>query len=427
MLKQNFALLILLTLFLCQETLAKNWAKALGLEQDYSTRNRVRLFGLLQAEYQHIKNTQIKAGPYLGENLAANQVGADKATNSSFFINRARIGLRGAVDKSTNYLFITELGNNGVTNSPTYSPRVINASITYQPFKITNIQLGLMKTPGSEEAWRVIYFSPWINYSNSSQQLLNELYLNSDGSITGISNSRTGSVGAFRDLGIMIFDDLPIKQLTLSYAFMLGNGNGIHSTDNDKKKDKYIYLSLGEALNGSDFYKYFSWYQHGSRSLMTTSGTSLFRRERFGAGYEIQKNKFHFLSEFIGASGVIFNGTDGGAIPGTVGGTNIASFNLALRDKAYGAFLDLGHRVHPNLSLNIRYEQLERATKTVEKRRRFRTTSLGMVYHISSQSKILINYEFRDASAPKQDQSSTANKILNSLEDRFALQFMIRI
>jgi hypothetical protein len=243
-------------------------------------------------------------------------------------------------------------------------------------------------------------------------------------------------VGAFRDIGVQLFDAFTFGQFELSYAFMLGNGNGINRGDNDGDKDKYYYLSGEWVLGGEgprrEGLKFYVWNQDGSRKIVT-GGTGIqangvaskFDRSRIGTGLTFRKSIFRAGAEYIKADGMIFDGTDGGAVPGALNnaGTAYATFNIAPVDKADGYYVDFGIDVMPGqLELDIRYDSLNRRTNAAAFERKFDTLTLGAQWFFDRKNRVTLNYEFRDAEAPGLPATDVANKVLNAIDNRISLQ-----
>jgi hypothetical protein len=84
------------------------------------------------------------------------------------------------------------------------------------------------------------------------------------------------SVGAFRDVGVQVFDWFKVgNDWELSYAAMIGNGNGLNFTDNDDNKDIYLYASAEKVFGGKgprrEGLKFFAWSQTGKRTADLTA------------------------------------------------------------------------------------------------------------------------------------------------------------
>ena len=131
--------------------------------------------------------------------------------------------------------------------------------------------MGLFKTPGAEEGLQAIHVFDYINFTTVTNQLLLERFPSStcDGAspttpctqTSDANNAATPtpdadmnqfsrSVGAFRDVGIQVFDTFKSGSWENSYAIMYGNGNGLNYGDNDDNKDLYLYLSTEDVYGG---------------------------------------------------------------------------------------------------------------------------------------------------------------------------------
>jgi predicted porin len=180
----------------------------------------------------------------------------------------------------------------------------------------------------------------------------------------------------------------------------------------------------------------FAWWQDGKRTLITggtgaqdgiggTAGTAAdYDRTRSGLGMTFRKSKYRATAEYIKADGMIFDGTDGGAVPGTANaaGTTFATFNIAPVDRADGYYADFGYLVLPNLELDVRYDTLNRRTDVAANERKFTTTTLGAQYFFNKKTRVALNYEFRDAEAPNLPASNAANQILDATDNRVSVQ-----
>jgi len=223
-----------------------NWLALQGTEPDGQSA-RARVWGFVQPEYQSMSGSKVAAGAWKGSEAVFNQIGPDLKTSSSFNIRRARIGVRGTgfpLDNNVNYFFLAEFGNNGITRpgNGTGSAKVTDASVTLSHIPGARIRVGQFKTPGAEEGLQAIHVFDYINFTGVTNGLLLERFFNGDGSDTyftpggnsgsgGNKNSANGPVGAFRDVGIQVFDTFKVNDWELSYAAMLGNGNGITRGD----------------------------------------------------------------------------------------------------------------------------------------------------------------------------------------------------
>ena len=434
-----------LTLLSCASvTHAANWLMLQGTEPEGQS-ERARIWGFVQPEYQTTKGTNIKAGPWAGQNAIFNQIGPDLKSDSQFNLRRARIGVRGTgfpLDAKVNYFLLAELGNNGITRpgGGTGSVKMTDASITINYIKGARIRAGQFKTPGAEEGLQAIHVFDYVNFTNVTNGLLLERYFDGDGSDTfvtpagnsgpgGDANKPNGPVGAFRDIGVQIFDTFKFDDWEHSYAVMVGNGNGIDRGDNNNKKDTHAYLSSELIFGGKGArrqgLKMFAWYQTGKRTL-TDAGAGDYGRIRKGLGATFRKDKYRAAAEYIRANGMIFNGTDGAAVAGSAanGPGTTASFNVETSGIADGWYAHFGYAILPDLELDIRYDTYSRMKDVNAKERKFDTTTIGAQYFFNKKSRVTLNYEFRKAKAPHLANSHNANKILDGLDDRISAQLI---
>lgn len=428
---------------------AANWLMLQGTERPHAP-PPVQVWGFLQPQYTTTDGTVLPTGtPFAGRPAVFNTIAPNQESDSQFQLQRARIGARGQpfpLDAGVNYFFLAEFGNNGITSREGASARVTDASITLNHLPGARIRVGLFKYPGAEEGLQAIHVFDYINFTNVTDQLLLERFFARDGApactvaaggaADTCANSPTGPVGAFRDIGVQVFDAFRSGEWEHSYALMVGNGNGISGGDNDGSMDRYVYLStewvLGEQQGPRrPGLKFFVWRQDGERKL-TTGGTGTqsngvegsFDRERTGLGATFRRGKYRAVAEYVEADGMIFEGTDGGAVAGTANaaGTAFATFNMTPVGKSDGYYVDVGYLALPNLELDLRYDTLNRRTDSAIAERQFTTTTLGVQYFFNAKTRLTLNYEFREAKAPNLPGTDVANQILGALDDRIALQ-----
>jgi len=437
-----------------EQAQAVNWLKMQGTQPPGSS-GRARVWGFIQPEYQSTDDTKLKAGPWKGQKAVFNQSRPDLKTNSGFNILRARVGVRGTampLDSNVDYFFLAEFGNNGITRQGGGSVKLTDASITLNHIKGMRVRIGQFKTPGSEEGLKAIHVFDYINFTNGANQLLLERFFDGDGSTSKTSaadiNKPNGPVGAFRDVGIQLFDWFYTGNWEHTYALMVGNGNGITRGDNDNNRELYLYwasellfsgsgVSAGQSVVSSadhhgprgaryQAWKLYGWYQDSKRTL-TRENPGEYDRTRYGVGTTYRKGKLRAEAEYIVAKGMIFNGTDGGAVPGARNnaGTAYADYNVTTDGKADAWYVDFGYLVTPQVELDARYDTLNRNTQSSTAERRFTTLTLGAQYFFNKKSRFIINYEMRDAEAPGLPSSAVPNQILDSIDNRLSGQLLL--
>jgi len=422
---------------------AANWLSLQGTEPA-SSAPRAKVWGFIQPEYQSTDGGTLPAGtPFAGQIMSPNIIRPDNKSTETFNIRRARIGVRGAgfpLDDKVNYFFLAEFGRNGITKLGGTGVALTDASITLNHIPGARIRVGQFKTPGAEEGLAAIHVFNYNNFTNVTNQMLLERFTDGDGSLrdgkpvgagglTGTANGINGSVSAFRDQGIQVFNTFKVNNWEHSYAVMYGNGNGINRADNNDDKETYLYWSSELVYGGKgarrEGLKMFAWNQSGTRTL-TTSGAGDYDRDRTGLGATFQKDRYRAAAEYITADGMIFNGSDLGAIPGATNnaGDNTADINILTEDKADGYYVDFGYKVLPKLELDIRYDVLNRGTEVAANERKFDTVTLGAQYFFNKKTRVTFNYEIRNQEAPNLASTHNANKIADSLDDLMSVSFL---
>lgn len=444
-------------------TQAANWLMIQGTEPEGAAA-RARIWGFVQPQYIESDGEKLKAGPWAGQDAVFNMIGPNLESDSKFEVRRARLGVRGTgfpLDSNVNYFLLAEFGNNGITEADGGNVKLTDASITLNHLKkYTRLRAGQFKTPGSEDGLQAIHVHNYNNFSIVADQLLLERFRDTDGAaecridgpdpllftinvdptyfaLCADGNGLNGSVGAYRDIGVQLFNTFTIKDgpgkypWELSYAFMVGNGNGIARGDNDDNREFYYYLSAGQVFEGKgprrQDWKVFAWFQDGERTIYDSTAMmeDQFDRERWGVGGTLRWKKYRLFGEYMEADGMIANAADGAAVGGSVSnnGQLISTFNTLTANKAEGWYLDFGYKVLPNLELDVRYDELDRGTEGGQAiLREFERWTIGAQYFFNKKSRFTLNYEFRDTEAPG---SAGADRIVSGTSDLLSAQLLV--
>lgn len=423
---------------------AANWLMLQGTEPA-SAAERAKLWGFIQAQYQKDYSDANATDGYIPPKL----IGPNLTSQSQFNVNRARLGVRGTgfpLDSSVNYFLLTEFGNNAITAADGGSAMVTDASITVSKIPGARIRFGLFKYPGAEEGLQAIHVFDYINFTAVSNQLLLERFPNArytanrapatlpgDGTLNGFDRP----VGAFRDVGIQLFDSFQAAGWEHSYALMLGNGNGLNHGDNDDNKDRYLYWSSELPLGGSgpraEGLKLFLWGQDGKRQLDNTDDGSYnpqeYDRKRQGIGFKYLKMPFRLSAEYMRGDGMIFLGPD----KPTFDINPAAAAGNGEEGKANGYYLDLGYYLPGSRwQFDLRYDVFSRLTDDTplpggpfagrDFLMEFTTTTVGVNYHFNKKSRLTLNYEIHKAEAPDWGGGEGPNDNLDGIGNRVAVQ-----
>ncbi|MBQ0725295.1 MAG: porin [Cycloclasticus sp.] len=417
-----------------------NWLMLQGTEKPGST-NPANLWGFIQAQYQEDFSDKSATNQYIPPKL----IGPMLDDQSEFNINRARIGLRGvatAIDDKINYFLLAEFGRNGITY-PNKSDFVTltDASVTFNHIKGARIRAGLFKTPGAEEGLQAIHVFDYVNFTSVTNQMLLERYPNkrytANIGAQPLSGKEFGgfeeSVGAFRDVGIQVFDNFKVSDgWELSYAAMYGNGNGLNFNDNDDNKDLYFYLSAEKVFGGKgpkrDGLKIFAWSQDGERTADLTNDMTHnpdeYDRERRGLGIKYLNKPWRVTAEYMEGDGMIFLGPHQpsfGQGPGQ--GNPNAAAGVGAKGEAEGYYVEMGYRIpKTKIELDLRFDNYVRMKGDMFETE-FDKITVGAQYFFTKTMRLAVNYEKSDAEATKFAGGAGPNAQLDGVDDRIAIQF----
>ena len=441
---------------------AANWLALQGTEKEGSA-PRAKVWGFIQPTYMQTDGTKLPVNGWAGQDTQFNVHQPDLSSKSTFQLQRARIGVRGAgfpLDNKINYFVLAEFGNNGITNpgGGSGSARLTDATVTLNHIKGAKIRVGQMKIPMSEEVYQGIIAFNYINFTNLANQQLIERPFQTDGNTSCNLSSHASpsndqylrfcngdgdiqfrtSAQAVRDIGVQIFDTFKVNDWEHSYAVLVGNG-GISKHDRDDNKDTTVYWSSEKVFSGQgprrQGLKLYAWATRGKRSIydsatLSTGGsleaaTVEYDRNLTGLGTTYLDDKYRFWAEYITADGGIFNGSTGGAVPGAINnaGTSVSQFKLEKTGESDGYYLDFGYKLTPKVELDLRYDIYNRVTNlAASAERTYETTTLGLQYFFNKKTRFMFNYELRTLEAPNLPSTHNANLTGDAMDDRISAQ-----
>ena len=262
------------------------------------------VWGFIQPAYFRTSGTTLPAGPWLGQNAAINVVQPDQSSSQVFQIQRARVGVRGALPENDkiSYFLLAEYGNNGITQPGGGAGKVTltDATVTFTQIKGAKIRLGQMKVPMSEEVYQGIVAFNYINLTNMANQQLIERPFWTDGKANCFVGSPPGpsndlylrycngdaqtqfrsTAVAGRDVGVQIFDSFRHDDWEYSYALLVGQGGANKDNRNDSL-DNTVYLSAEKILGGQKAFR------KGYKLYADTHINSIFvDKERWNCQYQ---------------------------------------------------------------------------------------------------------------------------------------------
>jgi len=427
---------------------AANWLMLQGTEPA-GTAERAYVWGFIQADYQVDTSDPNATGDFVPPKL----LGPDLTSQKAFNVSRARVGVRGApipLDNNVNYFLLVELGNNGITQGQGGSAKFTDASVTLNHVPGARARLGLFKYPGAEEGLQAIQVFDYINFSEVTNQLMLERFPNrvwtpniqpcdpqtesrtttspATAAVACDLNGFDRPVGAFRDVGLQVFDAFRTGGWEHSYAAMIGNGNGLSFSDVDSDKDLYLYLSTEKVFGGEGPFregmKFFVWSQSGKRQFDGNNDGryETYDRDRTGVGVKYFARPWRFTAEYMDGKGMIFNGPDKPTWALTTSTTNPDGADNGLTSEGSGWYAESGWYIPgTNWELDLRYDLYKRLDGS-----RFqldwKAWTVGTQYHLNKKTRITVNYTARDVEAVNFGTGAGPNANLDGIKDRYGIQ-----
>lgn len=419
-------------------TFGANWLTLQGTEPP-GAEKLAKVWGFVQVQYQDDQSDPNPAGGYIPPKLIA----PDWDSQSAFNVNRARIGVRGVampLDPKINYFLLLEMGNNAITEPGNSFAKATDASVTFNYLKGARVRAGLFKYPGAEEGLQAIHVFDYINFTWVTAQMLLERFPNRNytGNIspqplppeTPLNGYERG-VGAFRDVGVQVFDWFKIgESWELSYAAMIGNGNGLNFSDNDDNKDIYLYASFEKVFGGKgprrQGLKFFAWMQDGKRTAdLTNDGIfnpDEYDRDRYGVGFKYLRKGIRVSGEFMKGEGMIWQAPHNPSFGIGPGQGNPNAPGNGANAEAQGFYVEGGYRFPGTpWELDIRYDQYNRLDGD-RFQIDFERTTFGVQYFFNPRVRVALNYEMREADAPNFPSGAGPNANVGGIDDRIAVQ-----
>lgn len=265
---------IILGITLAGSAQAANWFKLRGTEPG-GTAHTLQVWGFLQPTYANDFSDPISGAvggfaPANGSMQVPGTLPPDRTERDSFFMRRARIGIRGTmlpINNDIDYFILTEWGQNGITRTDG-GAKLLDASVTFNQlsrgvdddgranlggrirvgqflFSQTSQALS-QSTPGR----RVHIFMPEATFAHAIGRYV------SDNGLHNWPEDEVGANGA-RDVGIELFDWAEFEDpifggdgpLEFTYSAALGNGDAIGELNRDGNLRQYYWVSLAKLFD----------------------------------------------------------------------------------------------------------------------------------------------------------------------------------
>lgn len=315
---------------------------------------------------------------------------------SSFYFNRARLGVMGVIPYDFSYYVVMEFSptlNGGMNPQP---PRILDAFVSYKRFDpYINASIGQFKSPFGVELLTPCHKLYTIQRSVVVENL----------------------VHPWRDLGLMVFGgtgDLSLfgsktKNL-FGYQFAVMNGSGINQFDDNRTKDYIGRLTFHPV----DFLTVGASYRFGKHPPAADGVETPDQRQRLGFDLQVNYKNLVIQGEFVHGSdegSYTTGGGCGGEVEVHEGSVDRNGFFVLAAYKTPWKFEPVikVERYDPNLDMstdNLDFSESMAIQNTI---------TYGLNYHFNDKVRFQANYLYR----AEEDASVEIDN------DAFIMQFQI--
>lgn len=386
-----------------------------------------KLIGFAEPTYSDINagiasNHQIPKPDYIG--VSAQQ---DTGSTAGFYLERARVLVRGSIDPDISYYVGSELGVNGYTYSfGNYGPKLIDANLTFSHLLPlgNRFEIGIIRAPGPEGAMdgfmafnfldvfttamgqlmQPVFYSRNVAYAPVSGSLKS----NPTGGYSVPANDLSGNNG-FRYPGVQLENWwMATPNTEVAYGVMLGDyGRQFEAgTDNGaivagRAQVSYLLDHHSNRIFRDDITG-FVWYQQANPQLNGVASPMV--RDGFGVtarkGY-MQANAVHAKFEFVSGTGNIDAPAAYDQIAGVTSPAQYDStFYPGSNNRADGYAATGGWFLTKNIEAVLRYDYYDRLPNIAAQERIFQNYSAALEYHFTPWSRVVVDYIDRTLQVP---------------------------
>ncbi len=442
---------------------AANWLQLYNTEPP-GVAPAVKVWGFVQPDYASAQGNAVTGlmGPpsvtaFNGTVPNFNLIGPDLKSSNTFNLLRARIGMRGTLsplDDKLTYFVLAEFGNNGLTHFSGKHPVMTDAFVTWNASEVARFSIGLQKVPGGWESRVGIPVLPFVNYSTASLQNTLERFISPNAAVTATTNggyqfvpssSNVEGYGAFRDIGVKVFNWFNRGPWEYAYAFMVGNGGPITSTSSTNGLDTYGMLRTSYVFDGKGPYRndagVWAWFHNGQRKINQIGthdikrwgvGGEYSRNQRKTGGYSMHAGYMHASGWILAPAPFQYDGSTASNYTGPALGAynNLTQWTIypGSNNTSSGVYAQGGYFVAHNIELQLRYDEYNRLKNDPALQRDFKTWTVGAQYYLTNNTRLTLNYAIQKLTVPHPDaitnpvQRNNAQAIARSMGNRLDLQ-----
>ncbi|MHB8211959.1 MAG: porin [Acidithiobacillus sp.] len=432
-----------------QSASAANWFELQGISPALAP--LVTVSGYLQPTYTYMRGTAVTNG--LGSQVPhLNQIAPNFTSSNSFNINRARLMIRGNINRDISYFLAGEFGNNGFTHvGGNYTPAIIDGHVTFSHYiPGVRIEAGIIRAPGPEQAMQGYMAYNFTSFANvTTQMMLQPFYKPNPSTPYGNPNPQGGvavpgqygeGVNAFRYTGLEATNWFRNGPWEFTYGAMVGNFGPLTATNYSNSpliavrlQESYIFGGHGpfqSSLTG------FIWYQHATPNFnghaysMTRDGIGI----AYMQGYMHQWGRWAKV-EYMRGSGMISTGSVFSSPVTVAPAAQQAALSEAQvypgsQNTARGYYISGGLFVTRRAEVDLRYDHYNRLPNIATQNRTFNTWAVGLQYHFTPLTRVILDYYVRNVGIPHLGaippaQRALPESVANSADNALELQAVI--
>lgn len=403
------------------DAMAANWFKLRGTEPG-GIAHTLQMWGFLQPTYANDFSDEIDipvgVGPpplqgLNGEDITPGTIPPDRSSDESFFMRRARFGIRGTmipISNDIDYFFLTEWGENGITRGGG-AAHLLDASVTFNQLSRGMDDDGLANLGARFRVGQFLFSQTSESLSHSTPGRRVHIFM-PEATLAFALNRPTFdnandnfpgdvSVNGARDMGIEVFDWVewgdPAAPYEFTYSAAVGNGGTIGEQNRDDNLRTYAWLSFAKLFDSTRGARrhdamIYGFYQNGDREFnddVNNDGVSDnsqinplvgftgglcssaddpgdlckngnerdYEQEYWGVGVEYFDKPFpnlgqiRFEAEYQKQEGMVF---DGAISPSATRFRRLDGVRYNVDGESDGWYVDLGYDIHQHLGLKNR-------------------------------------------------------------------------
>ena len=343
-------------------------------------------------------------------------VGPDFARSEALTVQRARLALRGRLNRHVDYFVSGEFGDNAFTRGGSgYAPRLYDAHVMLSHYlRGVRIEAGLIRAPGPEDA-----MSGYMGYAFFAQlptvigQLMQPtFYARSQhyvqvGSGYLVPEAAMSSNNGFHYPGVEATDWFKVRpDVELSYGVMLGEYGKVFTADTGNGPIAAARVQASWLLGGRkgpyrNDLTAFVWRQQARPSI---NGVSHALR-RDGLGIVLRRGFMvpgatSLKLEYMEGRGTIIAPPPFQPATGLLPAQQESTVYASSSNQARGYYVSAGVFLNRRVELDARYDYYDRLPDLAAAERTFSTTGLGVQYHFTPLTRVAVDYFVRRVRIP---------------------------